>query len=302
MYMNYNISIRVWLLLSMAFVLTAMTSCQKMTIADDDEVEEQEESGMLYVSCTFSQTLTDIDQTRATNVPLYEIARRVTYALVQDGVVVKQEEQVNGGGNSFGSLSMNLSPGTYQLVIFAHSGTQPVILSSDAWVTIPGNTPTDCFSYSTQVVVNKGKRTSVTCKLTRAVCQLTLLSKDIVPQDVSEVTINIQGICLQYNLFNQIGVGTTSYRVQPDLKDCLTADRHFQFSRFFFLPSIESSLQMQISFGNDGFTMYSRTLEGIKAVVNSRTNISSQLFSTSGADVSSLTADTDWGGDIDIEL
>lgn len=301
--MNCNIFTRIWLLPFLAIVLITVNSCQKMTITDDDEdVEELEESGMLYVSCSFSQTLTDIDQTRATNVPLYEIATRVTYALMQNGVVVKQEEQINGGGNSFGSISMNLSPGTYQLVIFAHSGTQPVVLSSDGSVTIPGNKPTDCFSYSTQVVVNKGKRTSATCKLTRAVCQLTLLSKDVVPQDVQDVSINTQGISLQYNLFKQIGVGSTSYRVQPDLKDCLTADRHFQFSRFFFLPSIESSLQMQISFGNDGFTMYSRTLEGIKAVVNSHTNITSQLFSTSGADVSSLTANTDWGDDIVIDM
>lgn len=301
--MNCNIFTRIWLLPFLAIVLITVNSCQKMTITDDDEdVEELEESGMLYVSCSFSQTLTDIDQTRATNVPLYEIATRVTYALMQNGVVVKQEEQINGGGNSFGSISMNLSPGTYQLVIFAHSGTQPVVLSSDASVTIPGNKPTDCFSYSTQVVVNKGKRTSATCKLTRAVCQLTLLSKDVVPQDVQDVIINTQGVSLQYNLFKQIGVGSTSYRVQPDLKDCLTADRHFQFSRFFFLPSIESSLQMQISFGNDGFTMYSRTLEGIKAVVNSHTNITSQLFSTSGADVSSLTANTDWGDDIVIDM
>lgn len=301
--MNCNIFTRIWLLPFLAIVLITVNSCQKMTITDDDEdVEELEESGMLYVSCSFSQTLTDIDQTRATNVPLYEIATRVTYALMQNGVVVKQEEQINGGGNSFGSISMNLSPGTYQLVIFAHSGTQPVVLSSDASVTIPGNKPTDCFSYSTQVVVNKGKRTSATCKLTRAVCQLTLLSKDVVPQDVQDVSINTQGVSLQYNLFKQIGVGSTSYRVQPDLKDCLTADRHFQFSRFFFLPSIESSLQMQISFGNDGFTMYSRTLEGIKAVVNSHTNITSQLFSTSGADVSSLTANTDWGDDIVIDM
>lgn len=301
--MNCNIFTRIWLLPFLAIVLITVNSCQKMTITDDDEdVEELEESGMLYVSCSFSQTLTDIDQTRATNVPLYEIATRVTYALMQNGVVVKQEEQINGGGNSFGSISMNLSPGTYQLVIFAHSGTQPVVLSSDGSVTIPGNKPTDCFSYSTQVVVNKGKRTSATCKLTRAVCQLTLLSKDVVPQDVQDVSINTQGVSLQYNLFKQIGVGSTSYRVQPDLKDCLTADRHFQFSRFFFLPSIESSLQMQISFGNDGFTMYSRTLEGIKAVVNSHTNITSQLFSTSGADVSSLTANTDWGDDIVIDM
>lgn len=301
--MNCNIFTRIWLLPFLAIVLITVNSCQKMTITDDDEdVEELEESGMLYVSCSFSQTLTDIDQTRATNVPLYEIATRVTYALMQNGFVVKQEEQINGGGNSFGSISMNLSPGTYQLVIFAHSGTQPVVLSSDASVTIPGNKPTDCFSYSTQVVVNKGKRTSATCKLTRAVCQLTLLSKDVVPQDVQDVSINTQGISLQYNLFKQIGVGSTSYRVQPDLKDCLTADRHFQFSRFFFLPSIESSLQMQISFGNDGFTMYSRTLEGIKAVVNSHTNITSQLFSTSGADVSGLTANTDWGDDIVIDM
>ena len=90
-----------------------LSSCEKAIMNDDDTVVTDKEMGELYVACSFSQFQSEM--TRAASVPLAECASRVQYVIMKEGSIVYSSEQVNGGGNSFGTLSVNLEPGTYRI-------------------------------------------------------------------------------------------------------------------------------------------------------------------------------------------
>jgi hypothetical protein len=94
------------------------TSCERAVLSsDDDDIEEvvSKGKGELYVTCSYSQTQSEI--TRASSVSLSECATRVQYVIMQGETMVYNSEQINGGGNSFGTLSVNLEPGTYRLMV-----------------------------------------------------------------------------------------------------------------------------------------------------------------------------------------
>ena len=140
-----------------------LTSCEKATLTTDDgegtePVETAEGKGELYVTCSFSQTQSEI--TRASSVPLADCALRVQYVIMNGETIVYNSEQINGGGNSFGTLSVNLDPGTYRLMVFAHNekNGNPISVGTDGSIQGYNNRVTESFSYSDEVVIVKDKR------------------------------------------------------------------------------------------------------------------------------------------------
>ena len=168
-------------LVAALIVASLFTSCEKAILnaddIDDTEVADKD-MGELYVTCSFSQTQSEI--TRASSVPLSDCASRVQYVIMNGETIVHNSEQINGGGGSFGTLSVNLEPGTYRLMIFAHNekSGNPISVGTDGSIQGYNNRATDSFSCSTEVVITKNKRKAVSCKLTRCVAFVTFTSTD----------------------------------------------------------------------------------------------------------------------------
>ena len=73
------------------------TSCEKAVLTEgesDDTEASAKEMGELYVSCSFSQTQSEM--TRASAVPLSECATRVQYVIMNGESIVYNSEQING--------------------------------------------------------------------------------------------------------------------------------------------------------------------------------------------------------------
>lgn len=284
------------------------TSCERAVLSsDDDDIEEvvSKGKGELYVTCSFSQTQSEI--TRASSVSLSECATRVQYVIMQGETMVYNSEQINGGGNSFGTLSVNLEPGTYRLMVFAHNekNGNPISVGTDGSIQGYNNRVTESFSYSDEVVIVKDKRKTVSCKLTRCVAMVNFTSTDKIPAEVSKFKLTLTGISSRYDLRNQIGADVTTYvtsmaELNSDRRtsEGMMADIH----SYVFLPAIEATINAKFEFYNNANELVlTRNIEGIQMRINAKTSVTGTFFQSDGVDAS-ITVDNDWGDEIKVEI
>ena len=287
-----------------ALVITSFfTSCEKaiLTENDGDDSEETEvsakETGELYVSCSFSQTQSVM--TRASEVPLSECASRVQYVIMNGETIVYNSEQINGGGNSFGTLSVNLEPGTYRLMVFAHNEKNGNAISVGSDGTIQGynNRASDSFSYSDVVVITKNKRKAVSCVLTRCVAMVSFTSTDAVPAEVTKFRVTLTGVSSKYDLVNQIGADASTYTTaMVNISNWKSsAGVMSNVFSYVFLPAVETTINVMFEFFNDADELVlTRNIEGVQTRINSKTSVTGSFFQADGADAA-VKVDSEWG-------
>ena len=284
-----------------SLVITSFfTSCEKAVLTEgesDDTEASAKEMGELYVSCSFSQTQSEM--TRASAVPLSECATRVQYVIMNGESIVYNSEQINGGGNSFGTLSVNLEPGTYRLMVFAHNekNGNAIAVGTDGTIQGFNNRATDSFSYSDEVVITKNKRKAVSCKLTRCVAFVSFSSNDVVPAEVTKFRVSLTGVSSKYDLRNQIGADASTYTTAmvniSNWKS--TAGMMVNVESYVFLPAIETTINAKFEFfDNADELVLTRNIEGVQMRINAKTSVTGAFFQSDGADAA-VTVDSEWG-------
>lgn len=282
------------LLASLVFV-----SCQKL---EPEDGPDSNATGEVYVTCTFSQKQSDIEDTRA-NTPVYEIAKRITFVIYQNKKVVKAIHQLNGGSNTFGTMSISLPAGIYQLMIFAHNEASDVVVYDDGTIMLPKAMPTgDCFSYSAEIEAKGDSRKSETCKLTRAVSLITIVSDEVLDDNISSAQIVYSGVSNQYNLLNCIGTSPASLDTGTIKSDAFkNSTGHFEYSQYVFLNGTEATVNATIKlFDANKQELYTKDLIGIQAKINTKTTVTSSILG--GVSTTSITADDDWDEGINQRL
>ena len=285
-----------------------LSSCEKaiLTDIDSDDGDDTEitakETGELYVSCSFSQTQSEM--TRGSSVPLADCANRVQYVIMNGETIVHNSEQINGGGNSFGTLSVNLEPGTYRLMVLAHNerNGNAVSVGSDAFFQGYNGRATESFSYSDEVVVVKNKRKAVNCKLSRCVALVSFSSDDVIPAEVSKFRLSLTGVSSKYDMRNQIGVDAATYSTaMVNMNNWKSsAGLMTNVESFVFLPAVESVVNAKFEFFNSADELVlMRNIENIRMRINSKTSVSGSFFQADGMEASMI-VDTDWGEEISI--
>ena len=285
------------------------SSCEKaiLTDIDSDDGDDTEitakETGELYVSCSFSQTQSEM--TRGSSVPLAECANRVQYVIMNGETIVHNSEQINGGGNSFGTLSVNLEPGTYRLMVFAHNekNGNPISVGTDGSIQGYNNRATESFSYSDEVVITKNKRKALSCKLTRCVAMVNFTSTDKVPAEVTKFKMTLTGVSSKYDLRNQIGVDVSTYATAMVNIDgwISTAGMMSNVNSYVFLPAIETTINAKFEFYNNADELLlTRNIEGIQMRINAKTSVTGTFFQSDGVDAA-ITVANDWGEPINFD-
>ena len=295
-------------LIASLFFASLLTSCEKATLtAEEDDATESvvssNEKGELYVTCSFSQTQSEI--TRASSVPLSDCASRVQYVIMNGETIVYNSEQINGGGNSFGTLSVNLDPGTYRLMVFAHNekNGNPISVGTDGSILGYNNRATESFSYSDEVVITKNKRKAVSCKLTRCVAMVNFTSTDKVPAEVTKFKMTLTGVSSKYDLRNQIGVDVSTYATAMVNIDgwISTAGMMSNVNSYVFLPAIEATINAKFDFYNNADELLlTRNIEGIQMRINAKTSVTGTFFQSDGVDAA-ITVANDWGEPINFD-
>ena len=295
-------------LIASLFFASLLTSCEKatLTVEEDDATESavsSNEKGELYVTCSFSQTQSEI--TRASSVPLSDCASRVQYVIMNGESIVYNSEQINGGGNSFGTLSVNLDPGTYRLMVFAHNekNGNPISVGTDGSIQGYNNRATESFSYSDEVVITKNKRKAVSCKLARCVAMVNFTSTDKVPAEVTKFKMTLTGVSSKYDLRNQIGVDVSTYATSMVNIDgwVSTAGMMSNVNSYVFLPAIETTINAKFEFYNNvDELLLTRNIEGIQMRINAKTSVTGTFFQSDGVDAA-ITVANDWGEPINFD-
>ena len=200
------------------FVATLLfASCEKYVAEEGTQYESKVVNGNLVVKAECVVTKAAGDEDEQVSLPLNERFTRMSMVLYQNDVRVDYVNQTNTD-KDFGTMSVDLEPGTYQLVVLAHSGTRSPTTTNCHKISFSAPL-TDVFSYYGEVVVGK-EASKITVQLTRAVAKIQLNITDDIPADVKQSRLDeIMELQEQISLeVNEAKVGSTM-RVIIDSED-----------------------------------------------------------------------------------
>ena len=198
--------IKTLLLIFAAFLCAA---CEKYVAEEGTQSESKVIDGNLVVKAECVVTRAGETEENQESLPLKDRFTRMTMVLYQDDVRVDYVNQENSDPG-FGTMSVDLDPGTYQLVVLAHSGQRSPTTTNCHKISFSAPL-TDVFSYYGDVVIGK-EASKITVQLTRAVAKIQLNITDDIPDNVSFFNYIYKGASVSFDPANQIGVASSTRR------------------------------------------------------------------------------------------
>lgn len=198
--------IKTLLLIFAAFLCAA---CEKYVAEEGTQSESKVIDGNLVVKAECVVTRAGETEENQESLPLKDRFTRMTMVLYQDDVRVDYVNQVNTDPG-FGTMSVDLDPGTYQLVVLAHSGQRTPTTTNCHKISFSAPL-TDVFSYYGDVVIGK-EASKITVQLTRAVAKIQLNITDEIPEGVSFFNYIYKGASVSFDPATQIGVVSSTRR------------------------------------------------------------------------------------------
>lgn len=198
--------IKTLLLIFAAFLCAA---CEKYVAEEGTQSESKVIDGNLVVKAECVVTRAGETEENQESLPLKDRFTRMTMVLYQDDVRVDYVNQENSDPG-FGTMSVDLDPGTYQLVVLAHSGQRSPTTTNCHKISFSAPL-TDVFSYYGDVVIGK-EASKITVQLTRAVAKIQLNITDEIPEGVSFFNYIYKGASVSFDPATQIGVVSSTRR------------------------------------------------------------------------------------------
>mgnify|MGYP003446293417 FL=1 len=198
--------IKTLLLIFAAFLFAA---CEKYVAEEIVQSGSTVIDGNLVVKAECVVTKSGATEEGQESLPLKDRFTRMTMVLYQDDVRVDYVNQENSDPG-FGTMSVDLDPGTYQLVVLAHSGQRSPTTTNCHKISFSAPL-TDVFSYYGDVVIGK-EASKITVQLTRAVAKIQLNITDEIPEGVSFFNYIYKGASVSFDPATQIGVVSSTRR------------------------------------------------------------------------------------------
>lgn len=204
-------------------------SCEKMAVGDDVPTNgDSRQEANVVIRIADIEAGWDGESTR-TMVNVAEVCTRVNLAVYQDGTRVKLQNQT-AADNNFGTIALQLSPGTYQLLVLAHSGkanpttTKPAEIQFTNPDTSSGTGFTDTFYYyGTLVVGDSGVQMDISMK--RATAMFRLATTDVKPAKVKKLQFYYTGGSGALNVVSGYGCKNSKQSVFVTLDDTMTGSK-----------------------------------------------------------------------------
>lgn len=262
-------------------LLTAicLVSCEKAYIADDND--EDGDSREDYVNVTFNiggfeQIPFDnnVNGSRA-QTELDKVCTRIDFAIFDGSGKVKGINQ-KVDDDKFGTLSLSLPAGSYQVVIVAHSGGGAATISSPQEIKFKDNKMTDTFYYYGEIDLDNNSNYDIT--LQRAVAKFRLVISDKTPDNISQMKFYYTGGSSTFNA--QTGFGSVNSR-QTEIRE-VEASAYTGSSQYeiYTLPHItEDELKIVVSaLDSSGATIYEKTFQEVPVTINQVTQYTGNFF------------------------
>lgn len=281
------------LLLIIAALLLA--ACEKFVAEEDSLSASKVVDGNLVVKAECVVTKAAGNDDEQVSLPLNERFTRMSMVIYQNDVRVDYVNQVNTD-KDFGTMSVDLEPGTYQLVVLAHSGQRSPTTTNCHKISFSAPL-TDVFSYYGDVVVGK-EASKITVQLTRAVAKIQLNITDEIPADVSFFNFIYKGASVSFDPATKIGLASSTRRnVEIEKVDGV---KTFEF--YTFVTGDDQLVDLDIAgYSEAKDILGAKKFPGISVELRKVTKIDSPVFDgvIEGPTDISVTVDDTWDGLID---
>lgn len=278
-----------------AFVTALLfVACEKYTFEDENYGGSSVVDGNLIVKAECAATKAG-DTEDEESLPLADRFTRMSLVVYQDDVRVDYVNQTNTDKN-FGTLSLDLEPGTYQVVVLAHSGQRSPTTTKLHKISFT-NPLTDVFSYYGEVEVTAEART-IAVKLTRAVAKIQLNITDEIPSDVSFFNFICKGSSVSMDAATQTGISTsTKGNLEIEKKD---GSQTYEF--YTFVTGDDHTVNLDVAgYTENKDVKGAKKFESVPVKRRNITNITTDLFDgiIEGSSNIGLEIDDTWDGTID---
>ena len=277
------------LLIVAAFLCAA---CEKYVAEEGTQSESKVVDGNLVVKAECVVTRAGETEEGQEALPLKDRFTRMTMVLYQNDVRVDYVNQDNLD-KDFGTMSVDLDPGTYQLVVLAHSGQRSPTTTNCHKISFSAPL-TDVFSYYGDVVVGK-EVNKVTVQLTRAVAKIQLTVTGEIPAGVSFFNYIYKGASVSFDPATQKGVASTARRNVEVEK----ADGVKTFELYTFVSSDDQTVDWDFAgYSSEKEVLGSKKISNIPVALRNVTKIESKVFDgvIEGPTDISVTVDDTWDG------
>ena len=247
---------------------------------------------------TFQVEVQDMQAT--SRAALGDAATRLSLAVFKsDGTLVEDDIHQQSTDDAFGSVELELYPGSYQLVAVAHNGEDDADIQSVTSVILPGTKVTDTFTKVQDLTVESGKDCSLSMTLARITSAFVLQLVDTPPAHAKEieVVVNTAGLApTTLEIDPGTGLASNNWKQTGKIQIADLADEY----PIYFIgmyPSVSATVQAT-AFDTSGDVIISHTLNSVSLVPNRKTIATGNFFKSTGS--STFTLDTAWEDDHNI--
>jgi len=280
-------------LLTLLLGLSALASC---TLSVIEEPVEQKSRVLVDVR-PFHLAAEDFGAaTRAADAP----ATRLSFAVFdKEGNLVESVMSLESADGSFGTVEMELYPGSYQMVAVAHSGDSDADVQSTTSVILPGSTFTDTFAKVQDLTVNSGEDCSLGMTLPRVTSAFVLRLTDTPPANVKEIQVIVNTSGLEPG---SLDLNPTSGLVSNLWKQICTipvADLSKDVPIYYIGMYPVTAVNVEATaIATDDTEIISHTINNVPLAPNQRTIATGTFFKSQGS--GTFTIETTWGADKEV--
>lgn len=228
---------RIYAYLCMLLTCGLLLSCEKVVFDEETTGTEGAQTANVVIR------VADVEagwgnNTSRTLVNVSEVCSRLNFAVYQNGSRVKYKNQAVGDSD-FGTFSLELETGSYQLLVLAHSckanpaTTNPAKLQFSNPESSNGTGFTDTFYYYGDLVVDaSGTQANISMK--RATTMFRLVTSDVKPSSVKKFQFYYEGGSGALNAVTGLGCVDSKQSVFVMLDDAQTG-QPLSFDMYTFL-------------------------------------------------------------------
>ena len=277
----------------MLVAMIGLSACEKAVLDEQQQEEKKPLEGNVIIR-TSMYNIVPFETRAVQNVA--DFSNTLQFILYQNGTKVKGVTQKKSEGN-YGQIGLTLEPGTYQLLVLAHSSLgNPTVSNPEAIQFTNNDSFSDTFYYYGDIEVTT-EQTTYDVTLQRATSMVRVTILDEIPSNVERILLEYQG---ESGVFNAVtGKGGTTNSRQEMWYNTVGASAPLTLCAYTFLRNETGSLNMTITaYGSSASDVIAtKQLNNIPMKNHMVTEYSGYLFSTPVTTVDAtfnLTAETSW--------
>ena len=285
---------------ALVMVTAAMSSCEKMTLSESVQSENDNQGNVVLRVIQFEQTPFD-SKTRA---DVGSVCSRLCFHIYdENGIRVTYTNQKDEDSN-FGTASFSLGEGRYVLVVVGHSASSNPSFSANEKVSISGSNLGDTFWCCEEFEVGD-EEVELSLRLKRIVSLLRFIPSDDKPNNMNQMIFSYKGSKGTFNGLTGYGSTNTSQTVTLDV-----GPDESQYE-FYMIPSSDDDLldiKLSTYYVESDGKIHGLTEKEISQVPVKRNCITicrGNLFDGANSDKSvfiTISVDTDWDENINVAI